>query len=145
MRPYRRFEQRQRPLLRVEADADADRHRQIRVGVSELDVAHDRDVTVTEDVEDYLGQGRGRVGRPEPALALDVNRWMWWPSKLFKRHDDAEAPADRPYLEPASPAGDRPKLANPPSGKPGVDAFGAGLPVCDHGAGLNSLSAPRSR
>lgn len=24
------------------------------------------------------------------ALTLDVGRWMWWPSKLFKHHDDGE-------------------------------------------------------
>jgi RND superfamily putative drug exporter len=35
------------------------------------------------------------------ALTLDVGRWMWWPSKLFKHHDDAEPPADESDLEPA--------------------------------------------
>ncbi|MFG2298693.1 MMPL family transporter [Streptomyces sp. NPDC048603] len=34
------------------------------------------------------------------ALTLDVGRWMWWPSRLFRRHDDhlppaGEAGADR--------------------------------------------------
>jgi AraC-like DNA-binding protein len=60
VRPYRRFEQRQCPLPRIQADTDADRHRQIRAGMSELDVAQDRDVTVAEDVENYLREGRGR-------------------------------------------------------------------------------------
>ncbi len=35
------------------------------------------------------------------ALTLDVGRWMWWPSKLFKRPDDLQPPADAPDLEPA--------------------------------------------
>jgi RND superfamily putative drug exporter len=34
------------------------------------------------------------------ALTLDVGRWMWWPSKLAKRHDDA-SPAGGDELEPA--------------------------------------------
>ncbi|MDR6981025.1 RND superfamily putative drug exporter [Streptomyces sp. 3330] len=36
------------------------------------------------------------------ALTLDVGRWMWWPSKLFARHDGTPAaPAGRPDREPA--------------------------------------------
>lgn len=36
------------------------------------------------------------------ALTLDVGRWMWWPSKLFARHDDTPtAPAGEPDREPA--------------------------------------------
>jgi RND superfamily putative drug exporter len=35
------------------------------------------------------------------ALTLDVGRWMWWPSKLFKHHDDAQPPAGKSDLEPA--------------------------------------------
>jgi putative drug exporter of the RND superfamily len=35
------------------------------------------------------------------ALTLDVGRWMWWPSKLFKHHDDAQPLADKSDLEPA--------------------------------------------
>ncbi|MEU6556984.1 MMPL family transporter [Streptomyces sp. NPDC046915] len=35
------------------------------------------------------------------ALTLDVGRWMWWPSKLFRHHDDPRPPADKPGLEPA--------------------------------------------
>jgi RND superfamily putative drug exporter len=35
------------------------------------------------------------------ALTLDVGRWMWWPSKLFKHHDDAQSPAGKSDLEPA--------------------------------------------
>ncbi|POX51997.1 hypothetical protein C3489_18780 [Streptomyces sp. Ru71] len=36
------------------------------------------------------------------ALTLDVGRWMWWPSKLFRRHDDdTTAPVNTPGLEPA--------------------------------------------
>ncbi|MGW3659043.1 MMPL family transporter [Streptomyces sp. NPDC005151] len=36
------------------------------------------------------------------ALTLDVGRWMWWPSRLFGRHDDAPtAPVGKPDLEPA--------------------------------------------
>jgi putative drug exporter of the RND superfamily len=36
------------------------------------------------------------------ALTLDVGRWMWWPSKLFKHHDDAEPPpTGKSDLEPA--------------------------------------------
>ncbi|MFI5933936.1 MMPL family transporter [Actinoplanes sp. NPDC051494] len=36
------------------------------------------------------------------ALTLDVGRWMWWPSKLFRRHDDAATPVavPEPGLEP---------------------------------------------
>ncbi|MFC8823729.1 MMPL family transporter [Streptomyces sp. NPDC057137] len=30
------------------------------------------------------------------ALTLDVGRWMWWPSKLFRQHDDAVAPVGEP-------------------------------------------------
>nr|WP_239091131.1 MMPL family transporter [Asanoa iriomotensis] len=35
------------------------------------------------------------------ALTLDVGRWMWWPSKLFKRHDDATPGAPDHDREPA--------------------------------------------
>jgi putative drug exporter of the RND superfamily len=35
------------------------------------------------------------------ALTLDVGRWMWWPSKLFRRHDDPLPPADERDPEPA--------------------------------------------
>ncbi|MFD7507229.1 MMPL family transporter [Streptomyces sp. NPDC059850] len=35
------------------------------------------------------------------ALTLDVGRWMWWPGKLFRRHDDAVAPAGEPDQVPA--------------------------------------------
>jgi len=35
------------------------------------------------------------------ALTLDVGRWMWWPSRLFRRHDDPRPPAGRPDTEPA--------------------------------------------
>ncbi|WP_329381859.1 MMPL family transporter [Streptomyces sp. NBC_01351] len=35
------------------------------------------------------------------ALTLDVGRWMWWPSKLFKHHEAPQPPADKPDLEPA--------------------------------------------
>ena len=36
------------------------------------------------------------------ALTLDVGRWMWWPSPLVRRHDDAQPPASRAAeLEPA--------------------------------------------
>jgi putative drug exporter of the RND superfamily len=35
------------------------------------------------------------------ALTLDLGRWMWWPSKLFKRHDDPQPPASKADLEPA--------------------------------------------
>jgi RND superfamily putative drug exporter len=37
------------------------------------------------------------------ALTLDVGRWMWWPSKLFRRHDDDPRPVAvvEPGLEPA--------------------------------------------
>jgi RND superfamily putative drug exporter len=35
------------------------------------------------------------------ALIVDVGRWMWWPSKLFKHHDDPQAPASKSDLEPA--------------------------------------------
>ncbi len=33
------------------------------------------------------------------ALTVDADRWMWWPSKLFKHHDDPQPPAGKP--EPA--------------------------------------------
>ena len=35
------------------------------------------------------------------ALTLDVGRWMWWPSKLFRSHDTPRPPAAEPDLEPA--------------------------------------------
>jgi len=35
------------------------------------------------------------------ALTLDVGRFMWWPSKLFRRTDDLEPPADEEDLKPA--------------------------------------------
>ncbi|MGW1024797.1 MMPL family transporter [Streptomyces sp. NPDC002577] len=35
------------------------------------------------------------------ALTLEVGRWMWWPSKLFRPHDDPQPPAGKPDLEPA--------------------------------------------
>jgi RND superfamily putative drug exporter len=35
------------------------------------------------------------------ALTLDLGRWMWWPSKLFKQRDDARPPAGESDLEPA--------------------------------------------
>ncbi|MGW3497560.1 MMPL family transporter [Streptomyces sp. NPDC001020] len=35
------------------------------------------------------------------ALTLDVGRWMWWPSRLFRRHDDPQPPTGEPDLEPA--------------------------------------------
>ncbi|WP_405855774.1 MMPL family transporter [Streptomyces sp. NBC_00090] len=35
------------------------------------------------------------------ALTLDVGRWMWWPSKLFRHHDVPQPPAGKPDLEPA--------------------------------------------
>ncbi|MFE5715921.1 MMPL family transporter [Streptomyces sp. NPDC056501] len=35
------------------------------------------------------------------ALTLDVGRWMWWPSKLFRSHDTPQPPAAKPDLEPA--------------------------------------------
>ncbi|MFG2558841.1 MMPL family transporter [Streptomyces sp. NPDC048496] len=35
------------------------------------------------------------------ALTLDVGRWMWWPSKLFRRHDAPRPPVGKPDLEPA--------------------------------------------
>ncbi|MDI6104149.1 MMPL family transporter [Actinoplanes sp. NEAU-A12] len=35
------------------------------------------------------------------ALTLDVGRWMWWPSELFKHHDDAALSAGEPDAEPA--------------------------------------------
>ncbi|MEK8108290.1 MMPL family transporter [Micromonospora sp. M12] len=37
------------------------------------------------------------------ALTLDVGRWMWWPSKLFRQHDDDSQPltAVEPDLETA--------------------------------------------
>jgi RND superfamily putative drug exporter len=30
------------------------------------------------------------------ALTLDVGRWMWWPSKLFRHRDDVAASAGEP-------------------------------------------------
>ncbi|MBP2327789.1 RND superfamily putative drug exporter [Kibdelosporangium banguiense] len=36
------------------------------------------------------------------ALTLDVGRWMWWPGKLFRQHDDPRPQAGRPDHEPAS-------------------------------------------
>jgi RND superfamily putative drug exporter len=35
------------------------------------------------------------------ALTLDVDRWMWWPSKLFKLHGRPESPTGKSDLEPA--------------------------------------------
>ncbi|HEY9370254.1 MMPL family transporter [Streptomyces sp.] len=35
------------------------------------------------------------------ALTLDVGRWMWWPSNLFRHHEAPRPPADKPDLEPA--------------------------------------------
>ncbi|MEU0851864.1 MMPL family transporter [Streptomyces flaveolus] len=35
------------------------------------------------------------------ALTLDVGRWMWWPSKLFRHHDDVAASAGEPDQVPA--------------------------------------------
>ncbi|MFE1547284.1 MMPL family transporter [Streptomyces sp. NPDC058718] len=35
------------------------------------------------------------------ALTLDVGRWMWWPSKLFRSPDTPQPPAAKPDLEPA--------------------------------------------
>ncbi|MYR47448.1 MMPL family transporter [Streptomyces sp. SID5910] len=35
------------------------------------------------------------------ALTLDVGRWMWWPSKLFRHRDDDAAPAGEPDQVPA--------------------------------------------
>ncbi|MEV7235692.1 MMPL family transporter [Streptomyces sp. NPDC051020] len=35
------------------------------------------------------------------ALTLDVGRWMWWPSKLFRHHDAPQSPVVEPSLEPA--------------------------------------------
>ncbi|WP_314615743.1 MMPL family transporter [Streptomyces stackebrandtii] len=35
------------------------------------------------------------------ALTLDVGRWMWWPSKLFRSHDTPRPQATEPDLEPA--------------------------------------------
>ncbi|MFJ3520714.1 MULTISPECIES: MMPL family transporter [unclassified Streptomyces] len=35
------------------------------------------------------------------SLTLDVGRWMWWPSKLFRQHDTPEPPAGNPDREPA--------------------------------------------
>ncbi|MFF3331089.1 MMPL family transporter [Streptomyces sp. NPDC002888] len=35
------------------------------------------------------------------ALTLDVGRWMWWPSQLFRHHDASLPPAGKPDLEPA--------------------------------------------
>ncbi|MFE2092273.1 MMPL family transporter [Streptomyces sp. NPDC059460] len=34
------------------------------------------------------------------ALTLDVGRWMWWPSKLFRHHDDPRPLVGEPELEP---------------------------------------------
>jgi RND superfamily putative drug exporter len=34
------------------------------------------------------------------ALTLDVGRWMWWPSTLFKHHHDPQPSADRSVIEP---------------------------------------------
>lgn len=52
------------------------------------------------------------------ALTLDVKRWMWWPSTLFTRHDDAEARRIGTNSNPPSPAGDPPEPANTRSGSP---------------------------
>ncbi|MEU0831162.1 MMPL family transporter [Streptomyces sp. NPDC005969] len=35
------------------------------------------------------------------ALTLDVGRWMWWPSRLFRHHDTPQPPVVEPSLEPA--------------------------------------------
>ncbi|WP_405787572.1 MMPL family transporter [Streptomyces sp. NBC_00029] len=35
------------------------------------------------------------------SLTLDVGRWMWWPSNLFRQHDAPEPPAGNPDREPA--------------------------------------------
>ncbi|MFD5082619.1 MMPL family transporter [Kitasatospora sp. NPDC058406] len=35
------------------------------------------------------------------ALTLDVGRWMWWPGKLFRHHDDPRPRADKADREPA--------------------------------------------
>ncbi|MFE1313069.1 MMPL family transporter [Streptomyces sp. NPDC058755] len=35
------------------------------------------------------------------ALTLDVGRWMWWPSGLFRRHDDHRPPSGTSDPEPA--------------------------------------------
>ncbi|MEU7512269.1 MMPL family transporter [Streptomyces sp. NPDC042898] len=35
------------------------------------------------------------------ALTLDVGRWMWWPSRLFRSHDTPRPPATKPAPEPA--------------------------------------------
>ncbi|MFF4568514.1 MMPL family transporter [Streptomyces sp. NPDC001410] len=35
------------------------------------------------------------------ALTLDVGRWMWWPSGLFRRHDDPRPPSGTSDPEPA--------------------------------------------
>ncbi|MFE2099838.1 MMPL family transporter [Streptomyces sp. NPDC059468] len=35
------------------------------------------------------------------ALTLDVGRWMWWPSGLFRRHDDSRPPSGTSDPEPA--------------------------------------------
>ncbi|MEU3477251.1 MMPL family transporter [Streptomyces sp. NPDC033754] len=35
------------------------------------------------------------------ALTLDVGRWMWWPSKLFRSHATPRPPAPEPAPEPA--------------------------------------------
>ena len=40
------------------------------------------------------------------ALTLDVDRWMWWPSELFRRRDHPQPPADTSGFEPAlAPSG----------------------------------------
>jgi RND superfamily putative drug exporter len=35
------------------------------------------------------------------ALTLDLGRWMWWPSNLFKHQHDSQPPADESALAPA--------------------------------------------
>ena len=35
------------------------------------------------------------------ALTLDVGRWMWWPGKLFKQHDEPQPPVGKSAVEPA--------------------------------------------
>jgi RND superfamily putative drug exporter len=45
------------------------------------------------------------------ALTLDVGRWMWWPSKLFKRHDDPR-PYSSMYSAPTSGIGVSSVVAN---------------------------------
>ena len=49
--------------------------------MSELDVAQERDVTVTEDVEDYFGEGRGPVRPAEPVAST-----VWPPSCAMIAH-----------------------------------------------------------